>query len=186
MPFKAKKYIAKEQDGSSSAQTSQEKAKARRAQVRRAQVEHRQRKANYVKQLEIDVARIRDMINAAQMETRVLQAENDAIRAKLAVGPGSAEMPALSSEGLLDDTDMTGFLDDIQLGGNLDDITLSLGLDEAMNTPVYRISSTPTTTNHPFNTYLNNLDQTEGPTPFYPFSHLTPEQAQRVVNFILA
>ncbi|KAB5536570.1 RNA polymerase I-specific transcription initiation factor RRN3-domain-containing protein [Coniochaeta sp. 2T2.1] len=74
-----------EQDASSS-QTPQDKAKARRAQVRRAQIEHRQRKANYVKQLEIDVARIRDMIAATQMESRLLQTENNAMRSQLVEG----------------------------------------------------------------------------------------------------
>ncbi|KAL2015333.1 hypothetical protein VTK56DRAFT_5795 [Thermocarpiscus australiensis] len=58
--------------------TPRDKAQLRRSQVRKAQAQHRGRKANYVKQLETDVSRIRQMIATAERETQVLLAENDA------------------------------------------------------------------------------------------------------------
>ncbi|KAL7950777.1 hypothetical protein V8C42DRAFT_130309 [Trichoderma barbatum] len=57
-----------------------DKAQLRRAQVRKAQIQHRQRKANYVKQLELDVSQLRDLITQAQQETSQIRKENDSIR----------------------------------------------------------------------------------------------------------
>ncbi|QYS98164.1 hypothetical protein H0G86_005356 [Trichoderma simmonsii] len=57
-----------------------DKAQLRRAQVRKAQIQHRQRKANYVKQLELDVSQLRDLITQAQQETSQMRKENDGIR----------------------------------------------------------------------------------------------------------
>ncbi|KAL7792928.1 hypothetical protein V8C37DRAFT_114932 [Trichoderma ceciliae] len=57
-----------------------DKAQLRRAQVRKAQIQHRQRKANYVKQLELDVSQLRDLITQAQQETSQFRKENDGIR----------------------------------------------------------------------------------------------------------
>ncbi|OTA07925.1 hypothetical protein A9Z42_0088250 [Trichoderma parareesei] len=57
-----------------------DKAQIRRAQVRKAQIQHRQRKANYVKQLELDVSQLRDLITQAQQETLQMRKENDTIR----------------------------------------------------------------------------------------------------------
>jgi hypothetical protein len=57
-----------------------DKAQVRRQQVRRAQTQHRQRKANYIKQLELDVCRHREMISAAERDILGLQRENDSIR----------------------------------------------------------------------------------------------------------
>lgn len=61
----------------------------RRAQVRKAQVQHRQRKANYVKQLESDIAGVREQIEHAERERRTLRVENQAIRAQLTTGHGA-------------------------------------------------------------------------------------------------
>ncbi|KAH6684147.1 hypothetical protein B0J14DRAFT_646059 [Halenospora varia] len=55
----------------------------RRAQVRKAQIEHRQRKANYVKQLEQDVIDLREMIAAAEVEALAAKQENEAIRSAM-------------------------------------------------------------------------------------------------------
>ncbi|KAL6868504.1 hypothetical protein J3F83DRAFT_737343 [Trichoderma novae-zelandiae] len=60
--------------------TAKDKAQLRRAQVRKAQIQHRQRKANYVKQLELDVSQLRDLITRAQQETSQMRKENDGIR----------------------------------------------------------------------------------------------------------
>lgn len=57
-----------------------DRAQLRRAQVRKAQIQHRQRKANYVKQLELDVSQLRDLITQAQQETLQMRRENDGIR----------------------------------------------------------------------------------------------------------
>ncbi|WYZ34617.1 hypothetical protein EsH8_I_000893 [Colletotrichum jinshuiense] len=59
---------------------STEKAKLRRQQVRKAQVQHRTRKANYIKQLELDVSRFRDMIAAAEKEVLAYRRENEGMR----------------------------------------------------------------------------------------------------------
>jgi hypothetical protein len=192
MLFKAletKQKTGEEQDASSS-QTPQDKAKARRAQVRKAQIEHRQRKANYVKQLEIEVARTRDMIAASQMEARLLQAENIAMRSRVVAGavpplqpiPPHQETPAGE---LPEQVDMS-LLDHVQLD-DMDSVTLSLGLDDVMNIPVYQISSEPTSSNYPLNTYLNPVHRADAPEPPpYPFAHLNPDQTQQIINFILA
>ena len=60
------------------------KSQARRAQVRKAQIQHRQRKANYTKQLEADVARLRGDIARTESESAALRGENNAIRQRLA------------------------------------------------------------------------------------------------------
>ncbi|KAM0514750.1 hypothetical protein ACHAPE_006424 [Trichoderma viride] len=57
-----------------------DRAQLRRAQVRKAQIQHRQRKANYVKQLELDVSQLRDLITQAQQETSQMRRDNDGIR----------------------------------------------------------------------------------------------------------
>ncbi|KAI1381706.1 hypothetical protein F4677DRAFT_399425 [Hypoxylon crocopeplum] len=64
---------------------SQAKAQARRAQVRKAQIQHRQRKANYTKQLEMDVAKLRDLIEETERESIALKRENEAIRRRFLI-----------------------------------------------------------------------------------------------------
>ncbi|PNY24728.1 Uncharacterized protein TCAP_05328 [Tolypocladium capitatum] len=71
-----------------------EKALLRRQQVRRAQIQHRQRKANYLRQLELDVTQLRDLISLTEYEGRALKRENDDIRTALR-GTG-AGTPALT------------------------------------------------------------------------------------------
>lgn len=63
-----------------------DRAQLRRAQVRKAQIQHRQRKVNYVKQLELDVSQLRDLITQAQQETSQMRRENDGIRDLLRTG----------------------------------------------------------------------------------------------------
>ncbi|CAM1506597.1 Fc.00g062380.m01.CDS01 [Cosmosporella sp. VM-42] len=64
-------------------QNASDKAKIRRAQVRRAQIQHRQRKAEYVKQLELDVSHFRELISLTEIESEGLRNENETIRVKL-------------------------------------------------------------------------------------------------------
>lgn len=59
------------------------KAQARRAQVRRAQIQHRQRKANYTKELEMDIARLRELIEQTEAASRGLRTENAVLRRDL-------------------------------------------------------------------------------------------------------
>ncbi|KAH6650762.1 RNA polymerase I-specific transcription initiation factor RRN3-domain-containing protein [Chaetomium tenue] len=83
-----------------STEASQDKTQARRAQVRKAQVQHRQRKANYVKQLEMDVARIREMIEAAEQETKSLLDENKAMRAQILHAMSKKAAPLTLDQGV--------------------------------------------------------------------------------------
>ncbi|OAA62600.1 Basic-leucine zipper (bZIP) transcription factor [Niveomyces insectorum RCEF 264] len=71
----------------SALKTAQEKARIRRAQVRRAQIQHRQRKVEYMRQLEIDVETLRGLIDTVETEVRSIRKENDSIRARLGHAP---------------------------------------------------------------------------------------------------
>jgi hypothetical protein len=62
---------------------SEERAQIRRTQVRRAQLKHRQRKANHVKQLELDASELREKIAQTNAESTSLSHENELIKAKL-------------------------------------------------------------------------------------------------------
>ncbi|KAF4782378.1 hypothetical protein HER10_EVM0011519 [Colletotrichum scovillei] len=82
--------------GLTPAEKAKEKAKLRRQQVRKAQIQHRTRKANYIKQLELDVCKFRDMIAAAEKEVLAFRRENESMRGALtargfAVPPGGAK-----------------------------------------------------------------------------------------------
>jgi hypothetical protein len=161
-----------------------DKAQARRAQVRKAQIQHRQRKANYVKQLEIDVASIRDMIAEVEQERRTLRAENNAMRAKLAsTKPGVVEkplpalpvtspgVPASATESLFNDID-------------INEITMSMMMDSDVGTPVYQITSSPTSSTPSFHASpTSQLVSMEGTNEV---PALSPEQTQQAINFILS
>ncbi|KAI0852669.1 hypothetical protein F5Y00DRAFT_227278 [Daldinia vernicosa] len=64
-------------------QSAQAKALARRQQVRKAQKQHRQRKVNYTNQLEMDVAKLRDLIEHTERESLAIRNENETIRRRL-------------------------------------------------------------------------------------------------------
>ncbi|KAH6634409.1 hypothetical protein B0J18DRAFT_406065 [Chaetomium sp. MPI-SDFR-AT-0129] len=142
-----------------------DKAQARRAQVRKAQIQHRQRKANYVKQLEMDVARIRETIEAAERDTRALLDENKAMRIRIlqAAGGGNGgntavplslnrgvellrEMPLpteLTSDVGLDmqGASASGIASGEGSRSSATGVTVTLGFDEVMNAPTFYISS---------------------------------------------
>ncbi|KAL2883692.1 hypothetical protein SGCOL_000838 [Colletotrichum sp. CLE4] len=69
--------------GLTPAETAKEKAKLRRQQVRKAQIQHRTRKANYIKQLELDVCKFRNMIAAAEKEVLAFRREKEGMRGAL-------------------------------------------------------------------------------------------------------
>lgn len=75
------------QNSADKEQSQRDKAQARRAQVRKAQIQHRQRKANYVAELEVDVAKFRDLIGKTEQEASTLRRENAAIK-KALMGAG--------------------------------------------------------------------------------------------------
>ncbi|RDA92632.1 hypothetical protein CP533_1441 [Ophiocordyceps camponoti-saundersi (nom. inval.)] len=59
---------------------SNEKASRRRQQVKSAQVRHRQRKAEYTKQLELDAVRLRQLVAAVEDEVSGLKKRNEEMR----------------------------------------------------------------------------------------------------------
>ncbi|KAK7969554.1 hypothetical protein PG996_002005 [Apiospora saccharicola] len=63
------------------------RAQVRRAQVRRAQIQHRQRKANYAKELEMDIVRLRGDIERCKTDCWTLAGENQGMRQQLTAGP---------------------------------------------------------------------------------------------------
>ncbi|KAK7952131.1 uncharacterized protein PG986_007859 [Apiospora aurea] len=70
-----------------------DKAETRRAQVRRAQLQHRQRKANYAKGMEMDIVRLRDAIERCKADCRGLAGENRSMREQLASVTMMSEPP---------------------------------------------------------------------------------------------
>jgi len=161
-----------------------DKAQLRRAQVRKAQTQHRQRKANYVKQLETDIARIRDMIEDAERETQDLINENKAMRAQLQQAVASKTPPLSLDQGvsLLKETPQPVQLSTYTTHGlqDLDSVTLTLGFDEAINAPTFYISSPPAP---PPSSYHR---PPPSPADSEDFPDLTPAQTHAAINFILA
>ncbi|RDA87345.1 hypothetical protein CP532_2653 [Ophiocordyceps camponoti-leonardi (nom. inval.)] len=79
-----------------------EKASRRRQQVKSAQVRHRQRKAEYTKQLELDAVRLRQLVSAVEDEVHGLKKRNEEMRrclceaekAKMAAGDAATQVVA--------------------------------------------------------------------------------------------
>jgi hypothetical protein len=181
---RTKLRIAGTQDATPAELTPEDKAKLRRAQVRKAQTQHRQRKANYVRQLEVDIARIRDMIEAAQRETHALADENRAMREQLQHTMGDRSQPMSLGQGVSLPHEMPPLAQpssDVGAGqpheeGNL---TVSLGFDEVMGAPTFYISSSPSTCSE----QSSPGDTTRTPEDL---PDLTPAETHAAINFILA
>ncbi|EWG48249.1 hypothetical protein FVEG_08089 [Fusarium verticillioides 7600] len=183
--------------------TATEKAKLRRTQVRRAQIQHRQRKAEYQKQLELDITHFRELIALTEFESEQLKKDNDSIKDLLAnkgitiprCKSGTCSIrPRLTKEVVAGDND--AWVDDTlgvklrtedptfqeydQDGGeifadiNVDDIIVTLKKDESMETPAFSIRSNESSSN-----------STSSPPPL-PDLNLTPDEEQKAVNFILS
>jgi hypothetical protein len=90
-----------------------DRAQLRRAQVRKAQIQHRQRKANYVKQLELDVSQLRDLITQAQQETSQIRNDNDGIRDLIRKSEPAQQTYAQADSTYFSNTDSPG----TRLGG---------------------------------------------------------------------
>lgn len=176
----------------STAQAAKEKAQARRAQVRKAQIEHRQRKANYVKQLELDISQLREMVTQIQRDSDTLKAENDLIRNAL-IRNGSST-PGLSTAGSTSQvadssaltpsaqSDLSSYTPNFQpyalesLSSEYD-MTVTLSSNKTMGTPAFSISpysvgaASPSASSEG---WLAGRIQ------------LTPSQELQAINFILA
>ncbi|KAK4184055.1 hypothetical protein QBC35DRAFT_506767 [Podospora australis] len=164
-------------------QTSSDKAKVRRAQVRSAQIKHRQRKAEYIKELETEIEQLRNKIASTRKETHVLHKENQALLSQV-----QQSLPVLTSSNpngpLLPST-----------GGPTppmeEDITMTLGFDEILNSPCFYISSSPSSSlmgsTPPTTMDTTSPDQAAPIAPTLPcLPEMTPHQIQQAINFILA
>lgn len=172
-----------------------EKAKIRRAQVRRAQIQHRQRKAEYQKELELDITHYRELISLTEFEAGELRRQNDEIRALLAskgiavpdcgnsqcqlqrpviAGQGDAWVDEILGTGGYDSEALTQSEGDMFADVNVDDIIVTLKKDDCMDTPVFSIRSNSASSN------VTNSPAAEGD------SGLSQEEEQMVINFILS
>jgi hypothetical protein len=183
--------------------TATEKAKLRRTQVRRAQIQHRQRKAEYQKKLELDITHFRELISLTEFESEQLKKDNKSIRALLAsqgivvprcksdgcsIRPHvTKDVVAGSDDAWVDETlgvkptteDQTMSQYDPDGGElfadvNVDDIIVTLKKDDSMVTPAFSIRSNDSSSN------------TTSPPPPPPDLNLTPYEEQKAVNFILS
>lgn len=179
--------------------TATEKAKLRRTQVRRAQIQHRQRKAEYQQQLELDIAHFRELIALTEFESDQFRKDNTSIRALLAskgitvsackAGSCSAspriarEVVAGGNDAWVDDVmvmEGPGSFQDSENDGelfadvNVDDIIVTLKKDESMVTPAFSIRSNESSSN------------STSPPPSLPDLNLSPDEEQKAVNFILS
>ncbi|KAL2694204.1 hypothetical protein Neosp_000778 [[Neocosmospora] mangrovei] len=173
-----------------------EKAKVRRAQVRRAQIQHRQRKAEYQKELELDITHYRELISLTEFEAGELRRQNDEIRTLLAskgiAVPECGENPQwqlprsvitqggdtwvdeILGTGGYDSGALTQSEGDLFADVNVDDIIVTLKKDDSMDTPVFSIRSNSASSN------ATNSPAAEGD------SGLSQEEEQMVINFILS
>ncbi|KAF5009127.1 hypothetical protein FDECE_4634 [Fusarium decemcellulare] len=175
-----------------------EKAKLRRAQVRRAQIQHRQRKAEYQKQLELEVTHYRELISLTEFETNELKKDNDAIRSLLTtkgitipncgsqclIRPSLTKVQLEGSDAWIDEAlgmapqpqDQQTFQGEEEMFAdvNVDDIIVTLKKDDQMDTPVFSIRSSSSSSN------------TSSPPAPEEDLNLSPEEEQMAVNFILS
>ncbi|KAH8890886.1 hypothetical protein GQ53DRAFT_162040 [Thozetella sp. PMI_491] len=160
-----------------------DKALLRRAQVRKAQIQHRQRKANYVKQLELDIAEIRDLISGAERDVDALRAENDSMRVQIRGAVGQLSAPAMRAGGM-------------PLVRQREGITMGLSFDRVLNAPSYCIGPTSSDAgDYSGPSTSQQLQRTQGPLatqaplrapPSGTLAGMTSEQTQLAINFILA
>ncbi|KAI0512544.1 hypothetical protein F5B22DRAFT_648648 [Xylaria bambusicola] len=174
---------------------SEAKAKARRQQVRNAQRQHRQRKANYTKQLEKDVTKLRDDIARVEEELEALRRQNGVVKSQLAGRENAA--------GAVDVAPSTNIMvNNMAFSTSLaPNYTVSLDMSEDLGTPTYQISrpssSLPDTTSSSLAKYSHATETVSGTTPASTVgtsvedvaameSTLSEDQIDRVINFILA
>lgn len=169
------------------AQLAKEKAQARRAQVRKAQIEHRQRKANYVKQLELDISQLREMVTQIQRDSDALKSENDLIRNALVVNgtsppglsAGSTTQPTASTiatPSAAQDYPPTFEPYALDSLSSDTDMTVTLSMSKTMGTPCFSVA--------PFSPSAASSNNEGG--WICGSIRLTPAQELQAINFILA
>lgn len=190
-------------DDESSSNTAQEKAQARRAQVRRAQIQHRQRKANYTKELEMDIARLRDLIEQTETETESLRLENDAIRQRLAAKldpscpasttsapQSSVPVPKPSPPHPPPQPAMKAPRSD----SSAPEYTVAMSISDAMGTPALQVVRSASSSSGSRSVGISR-DNSSSTSARNPRSHsspsdlvggLTPQETDLVINFILS
>ncbi|KJZ80605.1 hypothetical protein HIM_00455 [Hirsutella minnesotensis 3608] len=195
--------------------TPQEKHRIRREQVKRAQVQHRQRKANYLKQLEIDVSTLRDLVSLTEHEAQAIKKQNDSIRSILrdsgvtqlvaavsisphppshSLGPqaqGTSDTASPDAAQLQDAIErFTVDEPSPELFGDIDveDLTVTLGLNDIMGTPCFQIcSNSSVDSGGAASSVVSGPTATTASTPEPRVEMpLTPEQEFKAINFILA
>ncbi|TGJ87805.1 hypothetical protein E0Z10_g969 [Xylaria hypoxylon] len=167
------------------------KAKARRQQVRNAQRQHRQRKANYTKQLEMDITNLRDDIARVEQEVETLRNQNGAIRSQLTLGDQAA--PVAVDVPLVDTVDMA-FSTSLA-----PDYTVSIDMFEHLGTPAFHVSrastSLPDTSSKATSSYAAETLSSATPASTVGTSledvammemTLSQDQTDQAINFILA
>ncbi|KAI1802373.1 hypothetical protein F4811DRAFT_401169 [Daldinia bambusicola] len=169
-----------DQSNSSSAQA---KALARRQQVRKAQKQHRQRKVNYTRELEMDVARLRDLIEMTERESLALRGENEAIRRRLLgkTAPAPAQVPAPAPRPSLAPPALTYGTTTASLSlslSSLPEYTVSLVSSAAdLDKPMYQVQRTsrPSSWAHPAGAGLEDRGR----------GFLQQTETDQAINFIL-
>ncbi|KAI1446852.1 hypothetical protein F5Y02DRAFT_61191 [Annulohypoxylon stygium] len=147
------------------------KAKARRAQVRKAQIQHRERKANYTKQLEMDVVRLRDLIEQTERQSAVLRTENETIRHRLNLGSALAPGTASVLEFPISQPEYTVSL---------------LAASDSVNSPLYQVQRMPTPSSSSAHSISGGefIDASGLPGSVLGIS-MSQEQVDHAINFIL-
>ncbi|CAJ2501552.1 Uu.00g044050.m01.CDS01 [Anthostomella pinea] len=124
--------------------SAQSKTQARRAQVRKAQIQHRQRKANYTKELEMDIARLRENIEKDEQEKLTLKADNDTIRQHLAHRSSSISLLGSTAFSLAPPTAVTAYSSAQQFPA----YHVSLDISDFMNTPTFQVARSSMPSSH--------------------------------------
>lgn len=169
-------------DDGEAAMNAHDKAQIRRAQVRRAQIQHRQRKANYIRQLELDIAGIHELISRTSRECSVMRQENETMRAHLTATAAAGLSPAIVSPPSFNTDTLFGDID-------ISDITMMLEMDEVLGIPAYRVSSYSPSSQSGDAGSSPRSPQSEGlddSSPIPALQDMTPEQTHQAINFILA
>ncbi|PHH58995.1 hypothetical protein CDD81_3967 [Ophiocordyceps australis] len=136
--LKSKRSTVVQQKAVSDEAGDQNKAQIRRQQVRRAQLEHRQRKAGYVRQLELDVAQLRDSIAHVEQESGVLRRENDVIRGVLQRAGVELDPESQRPRG-----DAAAAAGELFGGIDVDKVMVTLSMDAVMGRPCFHIEAPP-------------------------------------------
>ncbi|KAI0447730.1 hypothetical protein F4803DRAFT_497278 [Xylaria telfairii] len=175
------------------------KAKERRQQVRKAQRQHRQRKANYTKQLEMDITKLRDDIANAELEVESLRGQNGAIRSQLAGGGDQVVLP-MAIDPPLPPSAMDNMMDPAFSTLLAPRYTVSIDMSDYLGTPAYQVrrasSSVPDSSSSKTTTSPRTIETLGGTTPASTVgttedvaaleATLSEEQIDRAINFILA